>query len=155
MFLRNVAICDKRVSEYSIFMMSCSKRRNKGKSKLFSSKFKQAALKLNGMSAERRRLATVSASNSFIRDVSSAMSKLRKRPHLVKSAHQKVLRKHRKKLQQLVNPKVSIAKKRLILTQKGGIIPALIPVIVAAIGALGTATAGIGGAAVHAAISKS
>ena len=106
-----------------------TKRRSKGKSQLFSSKFKRAALKLNRMSAERRRLAAVSASNSFIRDVSSAMSKLRNRPHLVNASHQKVLWKHRKKLQRLVNPKVSITKKRLILSQKGGFLSLLVPII--------------------------
>ena len=132
-----------------------TKRGRKGKGKLFSSKFRRATLKLNRMSAEKRRVAALTASNSFIRDVSNAMAKLRTRPHLVKGSHKKILKRHRKKLQALVNPKVSIVRKRLILNQKGGIISALIPIIVAAIGATGTAAAGIGGAAVHAAISKS
>ena len=112
--------------------------------------------KLNRMSPAKRRLATIGASNVFIRDVSNAVKKIRTRPHLVKGAkHRQVLKKHRNKLRRLVNPRVSINKKRRILTQVGGIVPLLIPVIVAAIGAAGTTAAGIGGAAVHAAISKS
>ena len=132
-----------------------SRKRAKGKkSSLFSNKFKRAMNTLKGLSPEKRRLATIGASNVFIRDVSSALKKIRTRPHLVKASHQKVLKKHRNKLRNLVNAKVSINKKRSILTQKGGIVPLLIPVICAAIGAAGTTAAGVGGAAVHAAISK-
>ena len=132
------------------------KRRQIKKSNLFSKKFKHAMFKLNRLSPEKRRLATIGASNVFIRDITSALKKIRKRPHLVKGAkHRKVLKKHRKKLRRLVNPKLSINKKRHILTQVGGIVPFLIPVLVASIGAAGTAAAGIGGAAVHAAVSKS
>ena len=62
----------------------------------------------------------------------------------------KKLTQHRKALQKFVNPRTSLRKKKQVLTQHGGILPALIPIIVAAIGATGT----VGAAATHAAISK-
>ena len=135
--------------------VKCSRKSKKRKgSSMFSNKFKRAMFTLKKLTPEKRRLATIGASNLFIRDVSSALKKIRSRPHLVKGKHRKVLKKHRDKLRRLVNAKVSINKKRSILTQKGGIVPVLIPIICAAIGAAGTTAAGIGGAAVHAAISK-
>lgn len=124
------------------------------KSSMFSNRFKRAMFTLKRLPPEKRRLATIGASNVFIRDVSNALKKIRSRPHLVKGKFRQVLQKHRNKLRRLVSPKVSINKKRSILTQKGGIVPALIPVVCAAIAAAGTTAAGVGGAAVHAAISK-
>ena len=111
-------------------------------------RFAQAISVLKRMKAKNQRAAAVGASNAFIRDVSGFLTKIRNRPELVKASHKKILQRHQKKLQKLVHAKTHVDMKRLILSQKGGILPALIPIIVALIGAGG----GIGAAATSAAI---
>lgn len=127
------------------------KKRPRGKKIAVKKKFVQAISRLRRMKPKKQRTTVVGASNEFIRDVSGFMGKMRRRPDLVKSSHRKVLKKYQKKLQKLVHAKTPMNKKRLILVQKGGIIPFLIPIIVALIGAGG----GIAGAATSAAIIKS
>ena len=116
--------------------------------------FRRAMKHLQRMNPVKQRTAVVGASNKFIRDMTGFLSKIRSKGDLVKPSHRKILRRHRKKLKKLVNPKTSIATKRLILSQKGGIAPALIPVIVALIGAGGGVAASAAGGAAHAAIMK-
>ncbi len=113
-------------------------------------KFLNAVSRLKRMKPLKQRAAAVGASNAFIRDVSGFFKRIRKQGHLVRPSHRKILRRHRKKLQKLVQAKTPINTKRLILSQKGGILPALIPIIVALIGAGGT----VAGAATTAAILK-
>ena len=125
-------------------------RKRKGKKISVKKKFAQAVSHLRGMKAKKQRSAVVGSSNEFIRDVSGFVNKLRTRPDLVSSKHRRVLKKHRRKLQKLAHAKTPINRKRLILVQKGGIFPALIPIFVALIGAGG----GIGAAATSAAILK-
>lgn len=112
------------------------------------SKFLHAARRLRQMKANAQKQTIANASNEFVRDVSSVMGRLRKRPDLVSSKHRKVIRRHRGKLQRLVNKKTSLQKKRKILMSSGGIFPALIPIIAAAIGAAGSVGAGAVGAAI-------
>ena len=131
------------------------KQRSSGKRKFVKAfpvkrKFATAMKQLKRMKAAKQRLAVTGASKEFIRDVSNFMTKIRKRPQTVKASHQKILKRHSKKLRKLIHAKTPIESKRLILSQKGGIIPALIPVICALIGAGG----GIAGAATSAAIIK-
>ena len=126
------------------------KEPRKGKKIIVKKKFMRAITQLRRMKPKRQRSSVVGASNEFIRDVSGIMNKMRHRPDLVKSSHRKILKRHSKKLRSLIHAKTPINKKRLILVQRGGIFPALIPVIVALIGAAG----GIGGAATSAAILK-
>lgn len=113
-------------------------------------KFAKAIVTLRRMKPTKQRTAVIAASNEFIRDISGFLNKIRRSPHLVKASHRRILKKHQKKLQKLVHAKTPIATKRLILSQKGGIIPFLIPVIVALLGAGGS----IAGAATSAAILK-
>ena len=113
-------------------------------------KFATAIKKLKQMKAAKQRLSVIGASNEFIRDVSNFMTKIRKRPQTVKASHRKILKRHSKKLRKLIHAKTPIESKRMILSQRGGILPALIPVICALIGAGG----GIAGAATSAAIIK-
>ena len=113
-------------------------------------KFVNAMKRLRQMKAAKQRAAVLGASNEFIRDVTGFMSKLRNQPHLVKTSHRNVLNKHRQKLRKLIHAKTPLENKRLILSQTGGIFPALIPIICALIGAGG----GIAGAATSAAIIK-
>ena len=62
----------------------------------------------------------------------------------------KFLSRKRRNLRVLTNPGTSVTKKRKILTQRGEIIPALIPIIAASI----NAASAVGATASHAAISK-
>ena len=113
-------------------------------------KFATAIKKLKQMKAAKQRSSVIGASNEFIRDVSNFMTKIRKHPQTVKASHRKILKRHSKKLRKLIHAKTPIESKRMILSQTGGILPALIPVICALIGAGG----GIAGAATSAAIIK-
>ena len=113
-------------------------------------KFATAIKKLQRMKVAKQRLAVNDASNEFIRDVSSFMSKIRKRPQAVKASHQKILKRHSRKLRKLIHAKTPIKSKRLILSQTGGIFPALVPIFSAIV----AATGGIAGAATSAAILK-
>lgn len=119
-------------------------------------KFAGAMRRLKGMTKAKQKAAIHGASNEFIRDMTSYLKKLKKRPDLIKNAtHRKLVRKHRKKLQKFIHANTTIHQKRNILTQKGGqvggFITALVAIICAAIGAAGS----IGAAATSAAISKS
>lgn len=114
-------------------------------------KFVMAIKRLSKLSPNIQRAAIAQANSKFIKDVSSVMKKLRKRPDLVTMTHRKRLQKHRVRLQKLIHPKTSIQKKREILTHRGGIFPLLIPLIAAGIGAAGSVASG----AVTAAIMKS
>lgn len=135
-------------------MGKANRRKNtKGKRKKIKvkRKFKNAISRLKTMTARQKRTAALGASNEFLHDISRFFKKLRKRPDLVtKSKHRRILKRHKSKLRKLVHAKTTMNDKRRILAQKGGILPALIPILVAGIGAVG----GIGASATHAAISK-
>lgn len=125
--------------------------KNKRRAVPVKRKFIKAMKSLQDMPKRKQRIAAVNASNEFIRDVGRFMKKIQKRPGLVmKAAHRKILQRNKKKLRKLIHAKTPVTEKRLILAQKGGIIPALIPIVCAIIGAAGT----IGASATHAAISK-
>ena len=126
-------------------------QKKRGKKIAVKKQFAKAMYKLRRMKAKNQRAAAIGASNEFIRDISGFFKKIRSQPHLVKPAHRRILKKHQKKLRKLVHAKTPIHRKKFILSQKGGILPALIPVICALIGAGG----GIAGAATSAAIIKS
>lgn len=111
-------------------------------------KFANAMLRMRKMKRAKQRTLVEGASNEFIRDVSGFIKQVRHRPDLVKGSHRQVLRRHKKKLQRLIHAKTPIKKKRRILLQKGGIIPALIPIICAIIGAGGAVGAGAASAAI-------
>lgn len=120
-------------------------------------KFVNAMMRLKGMSKAQQKAVLHGASNEFIRDMSSYLQKLKKRPELIKHpAHRKLLKRHRAKLRKLVHAKTSLRQKRAILTQRGGqiggaIAAAIIAIVCASIGAAGT----VGAAATSAAILKS
>jgi len=115
-------------------------------------KFVKALQHLRRMKPEQQRLRTAMASKDFIKDVTDIMKRMRTKPHLVKSKKQKrYLQKHKKSLRRLVRKGSSVNQQRKILLQRGGILPFLIPIILAAVGATGS----IGASAVGAAIMKS
>lgn len=131
------------------FFSNNKKKTGKKGSKLkVKRQFKNAFSRLRRMKAKKQRAAAVGASEEFIRDVSKFMNKVRSKPHLLNSSHRRVLQKHKKKLRKLVHAKTPLYMKRFILSQKGGILPALVPVIVALIGAGGSIAAGATSAAI-------
>lgn len=111
-------------------------------------KFAKAVRGLNRLPAKSQRAAVAQANSNFIKDLSSTLQKLRKRPQLLSPAQKKNLARHKAKLRKLVSSKTSIKKKREILIKKGGIIPFLIPIICAAIGGASTIAASAAGAAI-------
>ena len=127
------------------------RKKTVGKKLKVKEKFAKAVSRLRRLRPSQQRALVSGASNEFIRDVSGFLRKIRKKSHMIKTSHRNVLWRHRNKLRKLIQAKTPINRKRAILIQKGGIIPALIPIIVALIGAGG----GIAGAATSAAILKS
>lgn len=133
-------------------------RRKQSKQINVKGKFRNAIQSLKHMRPAKQRAAALGSSNEFIRDISSFFSKIRKRPDLLSSKRlRNVLKQHRSKLRKLVHAKTPLSVKRRILSstgrslsQTGGILPFLIPIIVAGIGAAGS----VGAAATHAAISR-
>ena len=111
-------------------------------------KFIKSISYLRRLKPQKQREMMLNSSNEFIRDISSFLAKIRKRPDLVTAKHRKVLKKHRNKLRKLVHAKTGVQSKRLILSQKGGIIPFLIPIITAVIGGASSIAAGATTAAI-------
>ena len=126
-------------------------KNRKGNKIIVKRKFYNAMQILRHLKPKEQRLRTKKASKEFIQDISNVMAKLRKKPHLVSHHHKKTILKYKKPLQRLVKKSSSLKSKRNVLLQRGGIIPFLIPIICASIGAAGT----IGASAVGAAIMKS
>ena len=127
------------------------RKKTRGRKLAVKRVFKNAMKRLRRMKAAKQRAAAVDASNAFIRDISHFMSQIRKRPDLVNASHRRTLKRLSRQLRKLVHAKTPLHIKRSILSQKGGIIPALIPIITAIIGTVGA----IGGGAASAAILKS
>ena len=72
------------------------------------------------------------ANNSFIRQMCTHVKKLRYKKLKVKQAQ--ALKRHASKLRSLSNPRVSIASKRKIMSQRGGFLSLLAPVLMSTIG---------------------
>ena len=67
------------------------------------------------------------ANNGFIRQMCTHIKKLRYKK--LKGKQVKVLKRHAHKLKTLANPKVSLAKKRQLLSQRGGFLPMIAPLL--------------------------
>ena len=113
------------------------------------SKFVKALIRLRKLPLAEQRRQLQLANGRFIKDCCAATRKARYAK--VSPSLRKRLKRHRKALHTFVNPRTSLRKKKQVLTQRGGILPFLIPLLVAGISATGS----IGAAAAHAAISKS
>lgn len=100
------------------------RRRVKAK---FHGKFDKAINQLRRMSPGKRRAAMSVANNSFIRQLSSRVRRLRHSKVSPKKV--KRIRHYSHPLQQLANNKVSFASKRKILSQRGGFLPFLLPLL--------------------------
>ena len=138
--------------------MAFRKKKRPSKKVCVSKNFYHAMQTLKRMKGKRRVKALNNANDNFIKDLSSTLSKVRHQPPNILHTNPNLLRRiqfQRQALQRFSNKSTSMKAKRKMVKQKGGIIPALIPIIAAGIGALGAVGSGVGGAAVHAAISKS
>ena len=104
------------------------RRRQAVKSKLI-----HAMNKLKNMGGSRRVEEVAAAPDRLIRDMSTALRKVRKRKVTLPKSLAKQVKKHAKALRILSNPRVSITKKRKVMSQKGGgilgTIASLIPVV--------------------------
>ena len=114
------------------------------------SNFYRAVHVLKRMKTKQRQSALAKANDKFINDLSHVMRKdCQLPPNVVHVSPQlkRRIRSRQKALQSFTKAKTSLKRKRMIVRQKGGIIPALIPIICAAIGAGGSvAAAGVGAA---------
>ena len=119
-----------------------------------SPKFHHAVSALKRMKMNQRRQALKNANNRFVSDLSKVMGKLRRLPRDALPPMSPQMRRsiyvRRRSLRSFVSPKTSMKKKRMMIKQKGGIFPALIPLICAGIAAAGS----VGSAAVGAAIAR-
>ena len=119
-----------------------------------SSKFYQTIHTLKRMKGRQRERALSNANDNFIRDMSQTVGKMRKvSPSLLAHINPRLWRRihlQRSHLKSFARKKTSMKKKRKFMKQKGGIIPALIPIICAAI----TAGGAVGSAAVGAAVAR-
>ena len=96
-----------------------------------SAKFRTALMRLRKLKPHHQCEAMKMANNGFIRQMCTHIKKLRHRKFSKKQT--KGLKRHAAKLKTLANSKVSIAKKRHILSQRGGLIPMVAPLIMSAI----------------------
>ena len=97
-----------------------------------SAKFRTALMRLRKLKPHHQCEAMKMANNGFIRQMCTHIKKLRHRKLSKKQV--KGLKRHAAKLKTLANSKVSIAKKRRILSQRGGFLPVIAPLLMSAIG---------------------
>ena len=111
-----------------------AKRRMMKRKSRKSSKFSSAIQALRRMKANQRYNAIRHANDKFIHEIISHVRKLRTKKLAPKQ--RKLLKRFATKLRFLINPKVSLQRKRSTLTQKGGFLPALLPLLGGLIGSI-------------------
>ena len=104
-----------------------ARRRRKQTAKRKNSKFSKAISSLRKMRPNERHDAIRHANDRFIRDLCSKLGKLKRKK--LTEEERKFVKKHKSKLKVLCNRRNSIAKKRRMLSQKGGLLPLLAPMI--------------------------
>ena len=124
------------------------RRRRQPRKKRRSSKLLSALLRLRKLPPSEQQRQLQLANSKFILDLCTAARKARFVN--AKPAIRKKVRHHRKTIRKFLNRRTSVHKKKQLLTQRGGIAPFLIPLIVAAIGGASS----VGAAATHAAVSR-
>jgi hypothetical protein len=99
-----------------------------------SQKFSSAIQALRRMKANQRYNAIRHANDKFICEIISHVRKLRTKKLAPKQ--RKLLKRYATKLRFISNPKVTLQRKRETLTQKGGFLSAILPMIAPAVGNL-------------------
>ena len=107
--------------------MAKTSRRRRRSTKRKNNKFSKAISSLRRMKSNDRYEAIRYANDAFIRDLCSKIGQLKHRK--LTSQQLKVVKKYKGKLKELCNRSNSINKKRQTLSQKGGILPFLLPLI--------------------------
>ena len=92
-----------------------------------SSKFSEAIQALHRMNANQRYNAIRHANDKFIRDIISHVRRLRTKR--LSAKQRKSLKRYAAKLRLISNPKVKLQNKRKALTQKGGFLSAILPML--------------------------
>ena len=92
-----------------------------------ASKFRKAIQALRCMKPNQRCSAIRSANDNFIQDIVKCVRKLRTKKLSPKDA--KHVKSYATKLRFISSPKVSLKRKRKTLSQKGGFLPALLPIL--------------------------
>ena len=111
---------------YYLIMAKASRRRRQSK-KRKNNKFSKAISSLRKMKSNDRYDAIRYANDNFIRDICSQIKKLKHKK--LTPQQQQIVKKYRSKLKVLCSRRSSIKKKRQTLSQKGGFLPFLLPMI--------------------------
>lgn len=90
-------------------------------------KFQKALIQLKRLPKSKLPQAMRMANNSFIRQFCSRINRLKHAK--VNANRSKVLRSNKTKLRKLVSKRTSIQSKRKLLSQRGGFLPLLLPLI--------------------------
>ena len=122
-----------------------SSRRLKRHSSQKGATFHRALLRLKKLKGRQQSQAIGMANDTFIRQMCQGVKKLRYSKKVNRQSARR-LHRHRANLRQLVSPRLSVHKKRKLLSQRGGILPALVPLLLSAIGPV---AGGIVGAAAN------
>lgn len=107
--------------------MARTTRRRRRSTSRKNTKFSKAIMALRKMKSSDRYNAIRFANDNFIRDLCSKINKLRRMK--LTPQQQAIVKKYRSKLKVLCNRQSSIKKKRQTLSQKGGFLPFLFPLI--------------------------
>ena len=107
--------------------MAKGTRRRKQSTNGKNSKFSKAILTLQKMRGHERYNAIRYANDNFIRDLCSKINKLKYKK--LTPQQEEIVRKYRSKLKALCDRRKSIQKKRQTLSQKGGILPFILPLV--------------------------
>ena len=109
-----------------------AKRRPSRKVNRSNAKFRSALLQLKRLKPHHQCEAMKMANNGFIRQMCTHVKKLRRAKLNGKQINS--LKRHRNKLRALTNARVSLARKRKLLSQRGGFLPLLIPLLGSIVG---------------------
>ena len=106
-----------------------SKKSKRSGKLMVKKKFYEAIKKLHRLKGSQQKAAVSGASNEFINDISKTLRRLKCAPNLVSSKFKRRIGKQRSKFKRLSQANTTLKAKRRILTQKGGFLPLLIPLL--------------------------
>ena len=97
-----------------------------------SSKFSEAIRALQRMKGNQRYNAIRHANDKFIREIVSHVRSLR--TNKLSPQQRKLLKRHTTKLRFISNPKITLQRKRKNVSQKGGFLSAILPMLAPVVG---------------------
>ena len=124
-----------QTNEWTLFTMAkrrVSRKTKRRGSRKSQTKFRTALMRLRRLKPHHQCEAMKMANNGFIRQMCTHIKKLRHRQFSGKQV--KGLKRHASKLRTLSNPKVSLTKKRQLLSQRGGFLSMLAPMLMSVVG---------------------